>query len=348
MYGKQNKKAVLLNILEILKKYTDQNHRLSQREIGELLEKEYDVKPDRKTIKNNLMSLIDCGYDIEYSESIRKSKNGEEKVVYTDWYFQREFDNCELRLLIDALLFADNIPKNQLKSLLEKLEGLSNQYFNRSVRHICNLKDNAQANNELFYNIEILDDAIQHRRKVSFYYCEYAMDKKLHRKCREDGTPREYIINPYQIAVKNGQYYLICNLDQYDTIANYRLDRIVGIKVLDQKAKPEHQVKGCENNFELAKHIKEHIYMFGGDSENVTFNCPQSMLSDVIDWFGVEARIEQEPLVENQIRVHVRVNYEAMVNWCMQYGQYVQVLKPERLRNRMIEAVRLMEKQYGL
>lgn len=76
MYTKQPKKMIIINILDILKRYTDENHRLSQREIMDILEREYDMKVDRKAVKRNLMNLIDFGYQVEYSESIRQGKNG--------------------------------------------------------------------------------------------------------------------------------------------------------------------------------------------------------------------------------------------------------------------------------
>lgn len=75
-----------MNILDILKRYTDENHRLSQKEIMDILEREYEMKVERKAIKRNLLNLIEYGYQIEYSESIRINKRGEEESVYTDWY----------------------------------------------------------------------------------------------------------------------------------------------------------------------------------------------------------------------------------------------------------------------
>ena len=78
MYQKQPKKLTIMNILDILKRYTDENHRLSQKEIQEILEREYDMKLDRKAVKRNLMNLIEFGYDIKYSESVRmfRDKDG--------------------------------------------------------------------------------------------------------------------------------------------------------------------------------------------------------------------------------------------------------------------------------
>ena len=109
MYTKQPKKMIIINILDILKRYTDENHRLSQREIIDILEQEYDMKVDRKAVKRNLMNLIDFGYQVEYSESIRQGKNGEEEIIFTDWYLEKDFTDSELRLLIDSLLFSKHM-----------------------------------------------------------------------------------------------------------------------------------------------------------------------------------------------------------------------------------------------
>ena len=54
MYTKQPKKMIIINILDILKRYTDENHRLSQREIMDILEREYDMKVDRKAVMKSL------------------------------------------------------------------------------------------------------------------------------------------------------------------------------------------------------------------------------------------------------------------------------------------------------
>lgn len=54
MYAPPPKKMLIINILDILKKYTDENHRLSQKDIIEILDKEYCMKIDRKSVKRNL------------------------------------------------------------------------------------------------------------------------------------------------------------------------------------------------------------------------------------------------------------------------------------------------------
>ena len=118
MAAAQPKKMLIMHILDILRKYTDENHRLSQKEIGEILKTEYDMVVDRKSIKRNLMDLIDLGFGIEYSESVRMVRDKatgklEESCFLSDFYLVREFTDRELRLLIDSLLFSKHITSSQ-------------------------------------------------------------------------------------------------------------------------------------------------------------------------------------------------------------------------------------------
>ena len=256
MYTAQPKKMLIMNILDILKKYTDENHRLSQKEIADILKSEYDMTVERKAVKRNLMNLIDFGYEIEYSESVRMVPNRstgklEESYILSDFYLVRDFTDSELRLLIDSLLFSKHIPYSQCRELISKLESLSNRYFRSRVKHIKTMPDLSLHSQQLFYTIEVLDEAIGKHRQISFTYNSYGTDKRLHPRRDSNGGIREYVVNPYQIAAANGRYYLICNYDKYDDVANYRLDRITNIKLLPTPAKPMEKVKELENGFDL-------------------------------------------------------------------------------------------------
>lgn len=165
-------KLLIMNILDILKKYTDKNHRLIQKEIVEILDNEYDMKTDKKSVKRNLMNLIEFGYDIEYSESLRvyKNKQGKEieSLILSDFYLNRDFFDGELRLLIDSLMFSKHIPQAQCMELVEKLEGLSNIYFLSRVKHISTFTDDSVDNKQLFYTIYVLDEAISKKTSIFF------------------------------------------------------------------------------------------------------------------------------------------------------------------------------------
>lgn len=330
MYTTQPKKMLILNILEILKHHTDVEHRLSQHDIIRILRDDYAMNVDRKAVKRNLMDLIEYGYQIEYKEIVRKGKTGEEETIYTDWYLEHEFSDAELRLLIDSLLFSKHIPNSQCKELIYKLKGLSNVYFKSHVRDIRNLPENLPTNDELFLTIEVLDEAISRRRQVSFIYNVFDVDKKLHPKKGQDGQERSYIINPYQMVATNGKYYLICNYDKYDNVINFRVDRITGIKLLDAPAKPMKEVRGFKKDFDLPKHMAEHIYMFSGESIGVTFRAKRYLVNDVIDWFGKDVQLKD--ITQDEMSVSVQVNEEAMKLWAMQYALHIEILSPQSMR----------------
>lgn len=338
---KPPKKLLPMLILDILRKYSDADHRLSQRDIMDILKNEYDMSADRKAIRRNIGNLMDMGYEIEYSEAIRMMPNPktgelEESSIMSDLYLVRDFTDSELRLLIDSLLFSKHLPYNQCKELVEKLEKLSSNYFKSHMKHIHTMPETLPRNPQLFYTIEVLDEAITRARKVSFTYLEYGTDKKQHRKCRTDGSVREYIVSPYQMAAQDGKYYLICNYDKYNDISNYRIERIADIRLLDESAKPFESLTGADGKrLDLAKYMAEHIYMYSSDNARVKFRIVKPMITDVIDIFGRNVTFSDE--TDTHVTVTAHVNEAAMRQFAKSYAPDVMVLEPTHLS----EALRL-------
>ena len=364
MYEIQPKKLLIMNILDILQKYSDENHRLSQKDIIDILTKEYEMKADRKSIRRNIMNLMDFGYEIEYSESVRKvpvkDKNGkdmydpdtgkkvmEDSYIWSDFYLVRDFTDSELRLLIDGLLFSRHIPYSQCKKLVEKIEGLSSENFRSRVKYISTLPIDKSDNQSLFLNIDLIDEAIRKKKKITFKYLEYDTDKKMHIKKREDGSERIYLISPYQMAAREGKYYLICNYDKYDDISNYRLDRITDIQITDEPVKPFKELKWAnKTGLNLSDYMKKHPYMYSSEDAQVSFRVILPMISDVIDMFGTSIRFSDKD--ETGVTVTTTTNERAMEQFALNYAPDVIVLKPEGLRMKIVEhlkkAVRTYEK----
>lgn len=347
------KKLVILYILDILQKYTDEEHRLSQKEIQDILKREYEMTVDRKTVKRNLLNLIEYESNIEYREVSRKDifrkkdsvsykgtsdfadkEISEDDLLWTDFYLKQKFTNEELRLLIDSMLFSKHIPYSQAKELIKKLESLSNIYFKSCSQYIYPLPVERTDNKQVFYNIAILDDAIRKKKKVLFEYAEYHTDKKMHLKKREDGSVREYIITPYQMAVQEGKYYLICNYDKYDDISNYRVDRIRNIQILEEKGKPFETLKWSGHQpMNLNEYMKEHVYMYSSENAFVKFRIVKAMISDVIDLFGKGVNFSEE--TDTHVSVSVHVNERAAEQFAKNYAPDVVILQPKRLRGKL-------------
>ena len=250
VYGTSTKKMLNMLILELLKVYSDEKHKLTQQDIIRLLKSEYGVENcDRRSVKANVLSLVDMGYDISMDEG------------QGYYLIERDLEDEELRWLIDAVLFSKAMTAAQAKRLIGKLENFGTKYFEPKVSHVRTTTAIPRTKNaHVMMNVSAINDAIDMKKKISFRYNSYGMDFKLH------DRGRDYIANPYQMIAANGYYYLLSNLDIYDNIAYFRIDKISNVRILDGKVKPMKQVKGLESGLDLPKHMAEHIYGLAGMS----------------------------------------------------------------------------------
>jgi len=238
-------------------------------------------------------------------------------------------------------LFSKTIGTKQAKELIEKLKSMGNRYFQAKVSHVSNLPGLQHTDNkQLMYVLDKINDVISQKRKISFIYNEYGTDFKLHPK-REEG----YVVNPYQMVANNGFYYLIGNYDKYNDISHYRMDRMTCVEILPDKVKPQDQIEGLENGLNLPKHMANHIYMFSGDSVLIKMLAAESLINELVDWFGKDFRI-YEKYPDNQVMVSLKCNEHAFFYWALQYGPYVEVLELVSLRNRFADAIRKMNEKY--
>lgn len=326
VYAGSNKKMLNMLILEILRDYTDAEHHLTQQEIIDLLRLNYSMECDRRSIRNNIQSLKDMGYDIITSRGC--------------YLAEREFDDAELRMLIDSVLFSKSLSGAQAKRLIEKLESFGNRYFRAKVSHVSNLPELFHSDNkQVMLALDVLNDAIEEKRKVSFVYNSYGTDFKLHPKREEP-----YIVNPYQMVANNGRYYLIGNYDKYDNISHYRIDRITSVEMLSEPVKPKKEIGEFARGWTLPKHMAEHIYMFSDESVTVKLIAPTYMMDDLVDWFGRDFHVKVED--NGKMTVTLKCNEQAMKFWAVQFGEHVEIREPKSLRESITETLRGMYETY--
>lgn len=323
----QIRKLYILYLLEILEKYTDVDHPLTQKELAEIMERDYGVACERKAITRNLGNLRDMGHDVVHLER---------KGYYLD---SRTFEDGELRLLIDSVLASRHIPADKARELIEKLISQSNVYFRKQVRHVHNIErmDHGEGN-YLFHTIEQLSKAIEDKRKVSFFYNRYGADKKLHHT-----TKSKQLVNPYQIVVANGKYYLIGNVDKYSNVTHFRVEKITETEVVDERVKPQNQVEELKDGLDLPSHMAEHLYMFSGKSSWITMRVDKKGINDVVDWLGRDIYISEE---DDCCIVRVKANEQSIGYWAVQFGSIVEVLEPESLRNQVRDRVCKIYEKY--
>ncbi|MEE0773337.1 MAG: WYL domain-containing protein [Anaerovoracaceae bacterium] len=316
------KKLYILYILEILKRYSDADHRLTQQDIIRYMEKDYGAVCDRKTISRNIGDLMEAGYEIEHDRQ--------------GYYFDgRTFEDSELRLLIDSVMASRYIPKKHADDLVSRLIEQSGVHFKKRIRHIYSLDNMERAErNELFWNLECIGDAIEDNRQIAFYYNKYGEDKKLHRT-----TERKHVVNPYYITIANGRYYLVGNNDKYSDITHFRMERISDVEILEDIRRPKEEITDFKDGQGLSKHMLEHVYMFSGPSVRVMLKVGADGINDCIDWLGRDVGIRKE---DDFFIVDTVTNKQAIKYWAVQFGEKVEVLSPPDLREdirRMVEAM---------
>lgn len=294
-------------VLKILEEYSDFSHPLHQKDIMRLLEENYQLVIARKALGNVLHELEELDYDIRY-------QNG----CYLE---ERQFTKSELHFLVDSVLSDTAMTAQQMQEVMGKLLVKESTHMRRSFSHIHMIFHVSHGENpEFFLSIELIDEAIEQNCKISFNYYSYGLDLMLHKR-RE----RPYIVNPYELMASNGHYYLAGNYDAYDNISHYRIDKMRNVAILKETRKPITQIPECRNGFEYPKHMMEHIYMFAGVSECVKIRFKNSIIDQIVDWFGNECRIEQ--VDEDVSYLYVKVNRSALKYWLKQYDEFAVEVK---------------------
>ena len=323
-----NKKLSILYILKILQEFTDENHLLTQAEIASKLYTVYGMECERKSISSNIDSLIDAGYDII------KRTNG-------CYLASRQFEASEISFLIDAVFSSKSINSKHSKDLANKLSSTLSKYQRRQYNYIYKADQINRTNNkQLFYTIEILNQAIEENKQVVFNYNRYYFDKEKNDK----KSKKAYLVNPYFLINNQGKYYLICNYDYFNEIANYKLDLITNIRIIDKPRKPITQLKGCEKGVDIAKYANENIYMFNNKTVQATLKIYQEYEANYVqEWFGNNAKFYEK---DNQLFADVTANEQALVFWCLQYGDGIELISPLQTRKQIQEKVKEISKKY--
>ncbi len=229
--------------------------------------------------------------------------------------------------MIDGVLSSKHITEKHSRELIEKLCGLTSDYFRLRVKNIYSVGDWSKTENRtLFYNIDLIDEAIVKKRLLNFYYNRYGVDKKLYRSS-------EHTVSPFQLIVHNQRYYLFAYDEKRADIVFYRTDKITNICITNIPSRDLRTVNGYENGIDYRELSTAFPYMYADKVETVDFLADVCIVDQIVDWFGYSADISKSG--DDKVRVSVRVSLKAMEYWAMQYCNYVRILFPIRLQEKV-------------
>ena len=240
----------LLVLLQILQEHTDDETALTTSELLELMEKE-GQEGCKRTLRRNIASLQNCGYDICVTEA-----NG----MPTEYaYLGRKWDMPALQILVDAVSAAQFIPQNKSEELIAELSAMAGPSHVNELQPQILVSEHVKAKNtNMIFTVQEIRRAIDRNRKIRFRYLEYNLEGKQVRK--HEGTNEEwYVVSPYATVWNDDRYYLVGWSDKRNHIAVYRIDRMEVPKQLPNKRVPP------PDDFDVRDYTDKVFRMYGGD-----------------------------------------------------------------------------------
>lgn len=308
-------KQRILYTMKIFLEQTDEEHGKTVSEIAEML-KEYGFDADRRSIYSDIEALNSFGMDIVSS----RGKRHEYFLV------SRTFELPELKLLVDAVQSSKFITEKKSRELIGKLESLTSEYMKRQLSRSVYVKNRVKTMNEsIYYNVDILENALNENKKISFVYSDYDLDKKLIP--RHNGE--RYIVSPFMLTWDDENYYMIAFHDKRGDMAHFRVDKMGKIQMLEEDRKEFEEI-------DRAEYLKSTFGMFGGENAGVNVWFDISLIGVVIDRFGKDVNIisSDEKGFEAKLSVNISPVFFA---WIFQFGKRAKILSPENVKEKFKE-----------
>ncbi len=216
-------------VLEILKNHTDEEHGLKVSQIVELMEKDYGININRKSVSsilNDLLELSEIPQEYDWKNpmpfsikfDVTKRSTGD---IRENWRLCKEFEDTEVRMLMDLVVSVKGYPHRRLLEKLQRLGGASVQ--NRSVFQ----EGRDVVNHQMPVNMDYIERTIQRARKLMFNY---------------DTHEQHHTVCPYKMVFRNGNYYLICYDEDKEDMAVFLVDKMKNAVPLEEPAKDYHMV----------------------------------------------------------------------------------------------------------
>ena len=305
-----------LYLAKILYEQTDEEHYLTTVQLINILEEKYGISAHRQTIKSEIELLRKFGIEIEEVKSVQNRYN----------ICSREFENSELKLLIDAVESAKFITARKSKELVAKLSSLAGDYGAEKLkRNVC-CEGRIKSDNERIYIIvDTINEAINEGKKISFPYFQYNV-KKQHQ-LKHDGEA--YVLSPLHL-VWNGDFYYLVGVAENNAVRNFRVDRIAKCPTILEENSSQ-----TPEDFNIDDYINTTFRMFNAEHTDVELLCDNDVIDSIIDRFGENIEITEAATENFKITVNVATSH-IFYSWIFGFGGKVKILGPDAVREEYV------------
>jgi predicted DNA-binding transcriptional regulator YafY len=296
------------------------------------LANELEVPP--RTVYRDLEAIQEAGFPI-YTD--REGKNSYWKILDT---FKKDFPlpltgtelmalhmSRDLLTVFEGTVFHESIESlfNKVKSALspETLRYLEN-VSGRLTISIGPAK-NFSGSKEV---IKTLSEATAKRKRVEILYRAISTGRDTKRK-----------VDPYQVWVMNGGFYLIGLCHLRNSIRTFAMDRIKSFKVVDESF---HFPK----DFNLEDYLQTAFHVMRGDPEKIKVRFSPGAAHVVREriWHPTQ-EVRELDGGGLEVSLEVPINYE-IVSWILGFGSAAEVVHPISLRRLISEELQTAAASY--
>ena len=327
-------KQKLLYIMKIFMEKTDDDYGVTVADIIEYLDS-YEIVAERKSIYNDIECLRDFGMDIV------KTKVGKISLFSL---VSREFTLEEIKLLIDAVQSSKFITLKKSRDLIRKIETLTSENQAKELhRQVIVANRVKNSNEDIYRNIDSINRAINNKRKISFYYTQWAVSrtgaKKVVRVRRHDG--KRYLLTPKALTWDDENYYLIAYDKEAEKLKHFRVDKMEDIAVEENRADSTKAV----DKFDLAVYTKQVFGMYGGETVSVKLRFDDSLIGVVVDRFS--DRVFIQPHGDGTFTMSAEVMLSPQFfGWLFSFGDKVQITSPKSAKQEFNAYLDSVKAQY--
>ena len=265
---KYNAERRALQILELLKLLTDEEHTISKEELGKMLISYRRAKYNNgiplespNTLTCTLESILQELAPMEYSDEndhkyrikyegykdnrlkkkLDKEKGKKAKDI-TGFSYVHIFRNEELNKLIQLISFSDILSLDEKNVLIKKLVETASVYykspfwdgekirFNPKAIHGRLSSQENEARDRLSENLKIIQIAINNMGQIRFKFNRYTAEHTMIPK-----TEFNHTLSPYRLVVYHDNYYCIGLKNDDKRVWHYRVNLMSEVELLREK-----------------------------------------------------------------------------------------------------------------
>lgn len=306
------KSEMMLYLIEVLQKYTDENNQLSSREITDLLNDQLGQPAEiaQHTVTRYLKELE------SYRTFLIESFKEKEGVPIKYFYDGRLFELHELRIMMDAIVSAGVLTKSDKKTIISKIQQLTSQPLAQKLENQVHINEISSSDNAgVKYYIYHIHNAIHEQKVIEFLYGKYDAHKQII--YSNEGKMRR--LEPYALHWDNDNYYLIGkNMD--GDIRHFRIDRIKEVKVTEETFTKDPY-------FDATAYTEKLFNMFTGEVKFLKIKFANELINPILDRFGLDANIE--PYDEDTFLLRTEAAISAgLISWILKWGSKAKVIDP--------------------